>query len=211
MFVGHFAIAFVLILLFPQVPIWVPLVGVSFPDLLWGVLVLAGKEEVVVDKTSALQKSIVFKKYPYSHSLILTNVFSFVIAGALAAVLGNLLVLPVFVVASASHWLLDTVVHLPDLPVLGFDGDRKVGLGLWRRGRTAFVVELVFFVVFTLAFVGPAARVGTLVAGLIFHGINANSFFGSTKRNPFGSSRAFAGAALVGFGALSAICYFVIE
>ena len=61
MFIGHFAIAFILIILFPQVPVWVPLVGVSFPDLLWGVLILVRKEEVVVNKDSPLQRSIVFK------------------------------------------------------------------------------------------------------------------------------------------------------
>jgi hypothetical protein len=210
LFIGHFAIAFVLILLFPQVPVWVPLVGVSFPDLLWGVLVLARREEVVIDKGSALQKSIVFKKYPYSHSLVLTNVFSFVLGGLFAVGLGVPAVLPVFVLASASHWVLDTVVHLHDLPILGFDGDRKVGLGLWQWGKTAFFVEFVLFAVFAVVFVRSSSLVPVLAAGAVFHGINANSFLGFSKKNPFPSLNAYAAVAFLGFVALSVVYYYLL-
>src|SRR3989442_2824276 len=59
----------------------------------------------------------------------------------IAGILNNPVIVPVFVAGSASHWLLDTVVHLKDLPVLGFDGDRKVGAGLWKRGPVAFEAE----------------------------------------------------------------------
>lgn len=209
MFIGHFAIAFVLILLFPQVPVWVPLVGVSFPDLVWGVLVLLRKE-VIIDKDSPLQKAIVFKRFPYSHSLVLTNMISSVAGGLLAFVLGDLTVLPVFALASASHWILDTVVHLPDLPVLGFDGDRKVGLGLWRWGRTAFFAEVALFALFAVLFVRPPALLPVLVVGLVFHGINANSFLGFSTKNPFGSSSLYAAPALIGFGAVSAVYSLVL-
>ena len=202
--------AFVLILLFPHVPVWVPLIGVSFPDLLWSVLVWARKEEVVIEKESPLQRSIIFRKYPYSHSLVLTNAMSFVVGSLLAVGLQSLVVLPVFVMASASHWLLDTVVHLPDLPILGFDGDKRVGLGLWRWGRAAFFVELLFFAAFAVIFVGAGSLPAVLLVGVIFHSINANSFFGFSKRNPFGSSNAYAAAALLGFALVSTAYTFVL-
>jgi len=32
-----------------------------------------------------------------------------------------------------SHWVLDFIVHVPDLPLL-FDGSPLVGLGLWGSG-----------------------------------------------------------------------------
>ncbi len=210
MFIGHFAVAFALILLFPQVPVWVPLAGVSFPDLLWAILVFAGKEEVVVDKNSPLQKAIEFRKFPYSHSLVITNVVSSVIGGILAAVSGNLVVLSVFVFGSLSHWILDIVVHLRDLPILGFDGDRKLGLRLWRWGSLAFFVELIFYTLLAVAFIPASALLPVLVAGIIFHSINANSYFGFTKKNPFTSSDGYAGAALIGFGALGAIYAFIL-
>lgn len=210
MFIGHFAIAFVLIVLFPQVPVWVPLVGVSFPDLLWGMLVLTRREEVLIDRNTPLQSAIVFKRYPYSHSLVLTGVVSLVVGSLIAVGLGNPAALPVFMLASASHWVLDIVVHLPDLPVLGFDGDRKVGLGLWKWGRMAFLVELALFVSSAIVFVGPHALLPILIVGLIVHGINANSFFGWSKTNPFGTPALYAAAALSGFVAVSTIYAFVL-
>ena len=210
MFIGHYAMAFVLILLFPHVPVWVPLVGVSFPDLLWSVLIWARKEEVVIEKDKPLQKSVIFRKYPYSHSLVLTNIIALVVGGLLAAGLQNLVVLPVFVLASSSHWLLDTVVHLSDLPILGFDGDRKVGLGLWKWGRTAFFVELLFFAIFAGVFVPAGSLPAVLIIGIIFHTVNANSFFGFSKSSPFGSSTAYAAGALLGFALVSAAYTFII-
>src|SRR2546422_9012693 len=76
MFVGHFAIAFLLWRLFPQVPLPVVLIAVSFPDLLWSLLVPAGVEKFRINPDSPLQKFIVFEKFPYSHSLVLGSVWS---------------------------------------------------------------------------------------------------------------------------------------
>ena len=200
MFIGHFAVAFVLASIFPQVPILVPLTAVSFPDLLWPLLVLAGIEKVRIDRDSPLQKHIVFLSYPYSHSLVLTSLLALIVGGILAELLGNSLVALVFVLGSASHWLLDAVVHLPDLPVLGFGrGDRKAGLGLWRYGPLAFVAEFVFYVVVTIAALPGNLVPGALILGGIFHLVNANSFFGFTRRNPFGTPAAYALLTLVGF------------
>jgi hypothetical protein len=43
--------------------------------------------------------------------------------------------------ASFSHWLLDLVVHVPDLPL--YDDSAKVGLGLWRHVALSFPLELI--------------------------------------------------------------------
>ena len=89
MFIGHFAIAFVLTRLLPQVSILVPVIAVSFPDLLGPHLVLAGVEKVGIDKDSPLQKHIAFLKYPYSHTLILTGLLALAVGTVLAAILGT--------------------------------------------------------------------------------------------------------------------------
>lgn len=44
-------------------------------------------------------------------------------------------------VAVASHWVLDLVVHVPDLP-LGLTQDTAVGLGLWRYPVWSMLLEL---------------------------------------------------------------------
>jgi hypothetical protein len=200
MFVGHFAIAFLLWRLFPQVPLPVILIAVSFPDLLWSVLVPAGVEKVRINPDSPLQKFVVFEKYPYSHSIVLGSILSLPAGLLIAALLNNPLVVPVFVAGSASHWLLDTVVHLKDLPVLGFDGDRKVGAGLWKRGPLAFVVEYAFYVIVSLFALSGIAIVYALIIGGVFHAINLPSFFGSNRKNSVKSSNGYAVLALLGFG-----------
>jgi len=210
MFVGHFAIAFLLWRLFPQVPLPVVLIAVSFPDLLWSLLVPAGVEKVRINPDSPLQKFIVFEKFPYSHSLVLGSVWSLIVGLFIAALLKNPLVIPVFVAGSASHWLLDSVVHMKDLPVLGFDGDRKVGAGLWKRGPVAFIVEYAFYAIVTLFVLSGLPLVYALIMGGVFHAINLPLFFGSNRKNSVKSSNAYAGLALVGFGSFTLIASLII-
>jgi hypothetical protein len=210
MFVGHFAVAFLLWKIFPQVPLPVFLIAVSFPDLLWSVLVPAGIEKVRIYPDSPLQKFVVFEKFPYSHSLVLGSVLSIPVGLLIAGLLNNPIILLVFVAGSASHWLLDTVVHLKDLPVLGFDGDRKVGAGLWKRGPLAFVVEYAFYAIVTLFALSGLSLVYALILGVVFHAINLPSFFGSNRKNSVKSSNAYAALALVGFGAFTLIASLLI-
>jgi hypothetical protein len=44
-----------------------------------------------------------------------------------------------------SHWFLDTLVHLPDMPL--FHNSLKVGLGLWKFPVAAFLIELAVLVI----------------------------------------------------------------
>jgi len=210
MFVGHFAIAFLLWRLFPQVPLPVVLISVSFPDLLWSLLVPAGVEKVRINPDSPLQKFVLFEKFPYSHSLVLGSVLSLPVGLLIAGLLNNPLVVPVFVAGSASHWLLDTVVHLKDLPILGFDGDRKVGAGLWKRGPLAFGVEYAFYTIVTLFALSGLQLAYALIMGAVFHAINLPSFFGSDRKNSVKSSNAYAVLALIGFGSFTLIASLII-
>ena len=43
-------------------------------------------------------------------------------------------------IAVFSHWVLDWLVHRPDLPL--YDNSFKVGLGLWNYPALAFVLEI---------------------------------------------------------------------
>lgn len=201
MFVGHLVGAEILQDLSPGTPRWVALAGVGFPDLLWGATILTGVEKAEIDPHSPLQSRINFVSYPYSHSLVLGTLIACIPGIVIGLFLGFGAGL-VFVLASASHWLLDTIVHLPDLPVLGFNGDRKVGLGLWRYGWIAFVVEYLFLAVATLLLVPQKTWGYVLVAGFLFHLINLNSFVGLTKTNPFKSARAYSVVTFIGFAAM---------
>ncbi len=190
MFIGHFAIAYIISHFFPSIPLWVPLVGVSFPDLLWPILVILGIEKVHIDRNSPLQKNLEFNHYPYSHSLVLSTAISSVVGLTLSMLLQKPLVALVFPLSSASHWILDVVVHRKDLPLLGFSKkDITVGFGLWNYGKSAFVIEYAFYMILTILFVPGKYMLGLLILGTIFHLTNSNSFLGLTKTNPFGTSK----------------------
>lgn len=209
MYIGHFAIAYILIQFFPGVPPLVPLIGVSFPDILWPIFILFGLEKAEINPDSPLQKYVKFTSYPYSHSLVI----SFIISGSVGLILAYS-VSPIagvlFIIASASHWFLDTIVHLPDLPILGFGHDKKVGLGLWNHPRMAFAIEYIFYALIVLIFMPVNYILLLMVIGTVFHLINANSFLGNSKRNPFKSVKQYAVLCLIGFIGFSLVANYVL-
>jgi len=209
LFIGHFSIAYVLIRLFPSVPPLVLLIGVGFPDILWPILILIGVERVVVYPNSPLQKYLKFTSYPFSHSLVLTSIIA-CIPGAVLALTITPLAGILFVVASASHWFLDTITHLTDLPLTGLRRDKKFGLGLWKYPKTAFALEYLFYAVITILVMPTNVIAFLLVIGAVFHLLNANSFLGFTKTNPFKTDRAYAVVTLVGFIGMSLVVNYVL-
>jgi len=210
MFIGHFAIAYILISNFPSIPPLILLIGVSFPDLLWPVLIFLGLEKASVDPSTPLQKSIQFTKYPFSHSLLLGTAIACIpgfIIGYFIDPLAGIL----FVMASASHWLLDTTTHIQDLPILGLPYDKKVGFGLWKYLKMAFIIEFVLYALVTILVMKATIIIPLLILGIIFHLINANSFLGITKTNPFKTSNAYAIITLIGFTAFSLVANGIIN
>lgn len=207
MYIGHYGAAELLHKLDPSVPILPILIGVAYPDLLWPLLVYAGKEKVRIDPKSPLQKTIKFISYPYSHSLVRSAMLTLLPSVVIGVIYHKPMVGIFFFAAAVSHWLLDVLMHVHDLPVLGYGRDRKVGFGLWRFPRIAFATEYLFFAGCTLAFVAPERWVYFLLAGLVLHLFNANSFLGFTKANPTKTANRYAGLALLGF-AVATVVFF---
>ncbi|MBV8783894.1 MAG: hypothetical protein JOZ67_06895, partial [Gammaproteobacteria bacterium] len=110
---------------------WLVLAALLLDVVLW-LLVLAGVERVSipVDFPHTHQPQFLF---PYSHGLLAA------LAWSLLAALATLLALRapwrrtaalLIGLAVFSHWLLDALVHQPELPLAGAHS-AKVGLGLW--------------------------------------------------------------------------------
>ena len=55
----------------------------------------------------------------------------------------RILIALVLAASVLSHWVLDLIVHTPDLP-LTTDASMKVGLGLWHNAPITFALETVF-------------------------------------------------------------------
>lgn len=80
-----------------------------------------------------------FEHYPYTHSLLAAALWALGFAILYVALMryrrGALVVFALVV----SHWLLDLVVHRPDLPL--YPGSAVVGLGLWNSVPWTLAVE----------------------------------------------------------------------
>lgn len=205
MVLGHFGIAEGILAINKTIPALPVLIGVSYPDLVWPILVFAKKEQVRVNPKSPLGKETRFTKFPYSHSLVLSGVLTIIPSFIVALIYGRPIVGLFFFMAAISHWVLDAVVHISDMPVFGFEKEKKIGLGLWRFAKTSFFFEYGLFAVCTLLFTTSSLWVPLLIAGVILHALNANSFFGFTKENPVKSANAIATSALIGFPIMIAV------
>jgi len=186
-------------LFFPSIPLWVFLTAVSFPDLLWPVLVLIGKEKVLINKEDPFMSNVKFESYPYSHSLILSSLFYAIPAAIFSIVLENALIFPLFLIGTTSHWFLDYFYHMHDMPVKGFGKHKKVGLSMWKNGPIAFFVELIFYIVTVILFLPKNFMIPAIILGLIFHLANSNSFFGYIKKNSFGGYKTNAIIVFLGY------------
>ncbi|MEP6848189.1 MAG: hypothetical protein ABI999_04985 [Acidobacteriota bacterium] len=144
MFVGHYGISFAGRSMFGRVPLWVWFIAVQWMDILWSVLVLTGVEKlrIVPGFTQANALDLYFM--PYTHGLPGSIVCSFVLGVFVASfVPGNRVTTGLLVAAASfSHWVLDLIVHAPDLPL--YDDSAKVGFGLWRHVILSFPLELIF-------------------------------------------------------------------
>jgi hypothetical protein len=149
MFLGHYGMALALKRAEPKLSLGTLFVAVQLADLLWGVFLLLGWEQVRIDPGYTRVTPLQFVHYPISHSLVGAVAWGLV-AGAVyyswptrdtsrhwqAAAL--------VAAAVVSHWPLDLVVHLPDLPLSG-EGSARLGLGLWNSLPATLAVELLTF------------------------------------------------------------------
>ena len=146
MFIGHFAVGFAAKRAAPRASLTVLLLSAVFLDVLWPVFLWLGLEQVRIDPGNTAFTPLDFVSYPYSHSLAMALVWSVLFAAVYRArthyATGALWVgIGVF-----SHWVLDWVVHRPDLPLFPLRGP-KVGLGLWNSVTATVVTEIAMFLV----------------------------------------------------------------
>ena len=163
MFVGHTAVALAAKSKAPTVSLgW--LVASAFAlDVLWPIFLLAGLERVSIVPGATAFNPLVFDSYPWSHSLLMASVWGLCAMGmarwralptGIAWLIGALVV---------SHWLLDAVAHVPDLPLWPGPSPR-IGLGLWNSVPGALLVEGVLYLLGIAIYVRvtrPIDRIGS--------------------------------------------------
>jgi hypothetical protein len=144
MFIGHFAVGLGAKAVRPAISLGTLFVAAQFIDLLWPLLLQLGVERVQIDPGNTAYTPLNFSHYPISHSLLTTVgwglllgvIYKFLRSDTRGAILIGLL--------AVSHWVLDLIVHRPDLPL--YPGDAPlVGLGLWNSIPFTVVVEGLLF------------------------------------------------------------------
>ena len=145
MFIGHFAVAFAAKKAAPRASLGTLVVAAAFLDVVWPVLVLLGVERLRIVPNFTAVNPLDFTYYPWSHSLAMTIVWSFAFGLVYFAVSRDRAGAFWLALVVASHWVLDFVSHVPDMPLYP-GGSEKVGLGLWRSIPATFAVEGLLFV-----------------------------------------------------------------
>jgi membrane-bound metal-dependent hydrolase YbcI (DUF457 family) len=130
MFVGHYAAALAAKAIEPRAPLWTLVAGAQLVDIGWAALIMTGVEKVRFDPELP-GSTLDLYHMPWTHSLPAAVLWAL---GAL--LLARLLLRLPWGAAVAigavvfSHWVLDWLVHRPDL--LLWPGGEKVGLGFWN-------------------------------------------------------------------------------
>lgn len=143
MFIGHFGLALAARQVAPKPSLGTLVLAAQLVDCVWPVFLLLGWETVEIAPGITSVTPLLFTWYPYTHSLVAGVIWGALFGAAYYAIRqdrSGALWLAALVV---SHWLLDFVVHRPDLPL--WPGGPRVGLGLWYSLPATLVVEFGLF------------------------------------------------------------------
>ena len=179
MFIGHFALGYAAKRWAPGLSLAALFAATQFADLLWPVLVALGIEQVRIVPGITASTPLEFISYPYSHSLLTLTLFGAVFGWAvsLRAPFASGVIVFLLVI---SHWMLDLVTHIPDLPL--YPGGPKFGLGLWNSVTGTLVTETVMFALGVWLYATattPRDKIGTWafagIAAFLFVGFLVNA------------------------------------
>jgi len=210
MFIGHYGPAFGAKSAVRRVPLWVYFVAVQWLDVWWSIFVLTGVEHVRIQPGFMQGSALVLYDMPYTHGLIGALILSVALGGIVALFFrgGRSAVFAAVSLAAFSHWILDLLVHAPDLWI--YDGV-KVGFGLWRWLWISLPLELITLVAgawLYARFVPARTARGNTWLWLFVAAMAAVELYGAFGPEP-ATPAAEAQTALFAYGALAALAALV--
>jgi hypothetical protein len=190
MFVGHYGPSFAIKSLRPAIPLWLLFLAVQIVDVAWAVLILLGVEKVRIVPGITASNPLDLYYMPYTHSLVAAIFWSVAVA-VFVWLLPRVATRAAAVWVGAavfSHWVLDLLVHRPDLPL--YDDTMKVGLGLWNYPTVALALESALLVGGMILYlrvtkpINAIGRVGLPIFGVLMLAIQSYVFFGPPPASP---------------------------
>ncbi len=215
MFAGHVGVAMAIGRAERRVNVGVFVAAALLLDFVLWLLILLGWESVNIPTHFSNTHQPEFD-FPYSHGLLAAVLWS-ALAGALALLCCSRLqgdpkwrIAGLVAAAVFSHWLLDALVHRPELRLTG-DTSPAVGLGLWDRMPAALAVEAAIVAVGLVLFVrGSGLSRGRAIAmAALCVVILAFTIMGMTVAPPPPSVPAMAISSLVALAAVVALAAYL--
>jgi hypothetical protein len=160
MFVGHYAAAMVAKAIEPKAPMGTLAAASQLIDIGWSAFIITGVEHASVDPTLP-GSTLVLDYMPWTHSL--PGVLAWSVGATLLVML--LLRLPIWAsvvvgLTVFSHWLLDLLVHRPDLAL--WPGGERVGFALWNYPVLEQAVEMGLIAVCGAVWIASRKTLGRL-------------------------------------------------
>ena len=122
MFIGHYGVSYAAKAVNKQIPLWLLFIAVQLVDVAWAILVPLGIEKLRIVPGITATNPLDLYYMPYTHSLVGAALWSLLAYGAYRLWAGQGNARPnraalIVALAVFSHWLLDLIVHRPDLPL----------------------------------------------------------------------------------------------
>ena len=118
MFIGHFGVGLGAKKAAPSVSLGTLFLASQFLDLLWPTFILLGWEHVKIEPGITKMTPLNFTDYPLSHSLLMAVVWGILFGAIYFLIKRNYRGALIVGLCVVSHWILDLLVHIPDLATL---------------------------------------------------------------------------------------------
>jgi hypothetical protein len=207
LFTGHYSVSFAGRATEKRIPLWLLFIAVQFIDVLWSIFVLLGIEKVRIVPGITASNALDLYYMPYTHSLLgvlCWSALAYVVCQMVTGLRGKRTGL-ILAVAVFSHWILDLIVHRPDLAL--YDSVGKMGFGLWNYHGAAFALEMAVLLGGATMLYRTAMHRARLVGFVIF--LAALQVFGTFFFPPPPSDHAAATMALISYVVLALVAWWV--
>jgi hypothetical protein len=207
LFTGHYSFSFAGKSAEKRIPLWLLFLAVQWIDVMWSIFVLLGIEKVRIVPGITASNALDLYYMPYTHSLLgvlCWSALAYVVCQLVPSLRGKRTGL---IVAGAvfSHWILDLIVHRPDLAL--YDSVGKMGFGLWNYRGAAFALEMAVLLGGAAMLYRNATHRGRLIGFAIF--LAALQVFGTFFFPSPPSDHAAAMTALVSYIVLALMAWWV--